>query len=56
MGVRRIVRTLGLLAVILVGLAYAFQTAGPCSVPEETGLGGWVCKPHRKAGWGRCGE
>ena len=102
MDIGRIVRSLGLLAVILIGLAYALrwdygsrggivqtrtnrwtgateclpsypllwtqvikdksgftktgQTGGPCSVPEETGLGDWVCKPHRKPEWGRCGD
>jgi hypothetical protein len=101
-GMGRILRALGLLAAILVGLGYAFRweygnprgivqtrtnrwtgtaecrpsypllwtqvvkdkssvattakTAGPCSVPEEIDPGGWVCKPHRVAAWGRCGD
>jgi len=98
----RVVQRVMLLALILIGLAYAFrweygnprgivrtrtnrwtgateclpshpllwtqvikdksgatrtgQTAGSCSVPEETDTGGWVCKPHPVADWGRCGE
>jgi len=98
----RIARFLGLVAVILISLAYIFrwdygppggivqtrtnrwtgateclpsypllwtqvlkdksgytrtgQTGGSCSVPEQTGPGDWVCKPHRMTAWGRCGD
>ena len=38
------------------GFTKTGRTGGPCSSPDEAGEGDWVCKPHRKAAWGRCGE
>ena len=38
------------------GITKTGRTGGECSEADETAPGDWVCRPHRTASWGRCGD